>query len=94
MIPPSNIAREIDMVPTRPFWRDAAERIGATFVIAFLALYVPALLTDGATAETLIDLGVLGKAAVAGAAAALSLVKALLATRVGDGGSASLDPRV
>ena len=73
--------------------RDITERVGATFLMAFLALYVPALLSDSATAETLFDLSVLSKAAVAGAAAALSLVKGLLASRLGSG-SASADPAV
>jgi hypothetical protein len=62
--------------------------------MTFLALYVPALLTEGATAETLIDLSLIGKCAVAGAAAALSLVKGLLAAQVGHDDSASLDPQV
>lgn len=76
------------------FVRDMLERVGATFVMAFLALYVPALVSDSATAETLFDLSVLSKAAVAGVAAALSLVKALVAKRLGAPDSASLDPTV
>jgi hypothetical protein len=76
------------------FLRDTIERVVATFAVAFLALYIPSLLADGATAESLTDVGTLGKAAVAGAAAALTLVKALVASRIGNPNSASLDPEV
>ncbi len=72
------------------FVRDLAERVGATFVMAFLALYLPPLLMDGAAVENLADLSVLSKAATAGVAAMLSLIKGLLAQRYGNPESASL----
>lgn len=76
------------------FLRDTTERVAATFAVSFLALYVPGLLADGATVHDLTDVGTLGKAAVAGAAAALTLVKSLVASYIGNKDSASLDPAV
>lgn len=77
------------------FARDLTERVAATFVGAFLALYLPYILTDGSTVENLADMSVLSKAAVAGVAAVLSLVKGLVAKRLaGSPDSASLDPAV
>ncbi len=59
------------------FTRDLLERVVATFLQAFLAVYVVGTTN---TAKT---------AAIAGAAAVLSLLKGVIATRFGDG-SASL----
>jgi hypothetical protein len=66
----------LDKIP--PVARDAIERALATFLQAFIAVYMV-----GGT-------DVLQNALVAGLAAVLSLVKAKLATRVGDPDSASL----
>ncbi len=76
------------------FQRDLFERVLATFAGAFLALYLPYLLSDGTGVERLADLSVLSKSAVAGVAAVLSLVKGLVAHRLGKTDSASLDPDV
>lgn len=82
-------------VPARKPWlRDMLERVVATFAMAFLALYVPAILGGGGSLAVMADLGILDKAAFAGVAAVLSLVKALIAKKVGDSESASLDPAV
>lgn len=69
----------------RKFWRDAGERAAATFLQAALAA-APVNLTiaDWSTART-----ALITMALAGGAAVLSLVKSMLATRVGDRSSAS-----
>lgn len=61
--------------------RDIAERVLATFVGAFVAVFSVADLSSAKTA------------AVAGAAAALALLKGLIAQYVGQQ-SASLDPAV
>ena len=62
---------------------DVAERVGATFVQAFLAqLTVVPLLG--------VDVPVLKQAAIAGAAAVLALVKSAAASQVGYGGTAAL----
>lgn len=68
--------------------RDIAERVIATFALAFVTLLV-AIPSDQWDASTL------KKASVAGAVAALSLVKGLLASWLPIGtSSASLDPTV
>lgn len=56
-------------------WRDIAERAAWTFAQAFAA----ALFTTGR-----FDLDTFGAAALAGAAAVLSVVKGLIASRIGD----------
>lgn len=60
--------------------RDVAERAVMTFVQAFLGAFV---VTDLSTART---------AALAGAAAALAVVKGFVASKVGETGTAALLP--
>ena len=60
------------------FIKDILERTLVTFVQAFLGVWV---VTDVSTVKT---------AAVAGVAAALAVLKGLIASRVGDSASASL----
>lgn len=60
--------------------RDVAERAVMTFVQAFLGAFV---VTDLSTART---------AALAGAAAALAVIKGFVASRVGEAGTAALLP--
>ena len=61
-------------------FRDIAERAVLTFVEAFLAVFVVS------------DLSSIRSAAVAGAAAALAVVKGAIASKVGDTGTAALLP--
>lgn len=71
---------------TARFIRDLVERVGSTYVQAFLGL----LLASGFAVDGVVDLSLVVKAAVAALPAALSLVKGLLARSVGDRESASL----
>lgn len=71
---------------TRRYFRDLAERVGATFAQAFLAQFGLSLADVGGV----VDFSTLKKAGIAGAIAALALVKGLIASRVGDHQSASL----
>lgn len=71
---------------TQRFLRDLAERVGATYVQAFLGL----LLASGFGVDGTVELSVVVKAAIAAIPAALSLLKGLLARSVGDRESASL----
>ncbi len=76
---------------TALFWRDAAERALSTAAQAALAL----LLVDGGSVYVgLLDVDWAGGASVVGSAALASLLKSLIASRVGDPGSASLAPSV
>lgn len=71
---------------TKTFVRDASERVLATFAVSALGLWVAADAADLFTLET-------AKGAVtAGFIAAGTLVKVLVASRLGVKGSASLDP--
>lgn len=67
---------------TKAWFHDTAERTLATFLQGFLALVIAA----GA-----LDLSVLEAAATGGLMACLAVVKAAVATQVGDPGTASLD---
>lgn len=71
---------------TPRFIRDIAERVLSTYVQAFLGL----LLASGFGVDGVLDLSLVVKASIAALPAALSLVKGLLATQVGDSQSASL----
>lgn len=75
---------------SREYLIDVLERVLATFLIAFVGVYLPAILGDY---RQIADLSVLQKAAVAGGFAVLTLVKTLAATFFGDPNSASLMPR-
>lgn len=73
------------------FVRDLIERVLATFLVTFLG----ALITSGwFDLHGITDVSILGKAALAGVAAVLSLAKGLAAKYVGDSDSASLSKRV
>jgi uncharacterized membrane protein len=65
------------------FLRDAAERVVSTYLQAFLGL----LIVSGVT-----DLDAIQSAAIAAVPAALSALKALLATKFGDPDSAAMLP--
>jgi hypothetical protein len=68
------------------FLLDLAERVGATYAVAFLGL----LLADG---FDLTSVGALRAAAVAALPAALSVLKGVVGSFVGDPNSAALLPR-
>jgi hypothetical protein len=72
---------------TRAWLIDAAERIAATFVEAFMAIII-------AAGTTSVNMSTVKAAAVAGFTAVLSFVKTLAASRVSDPQSASLAPGV
>ncbi len=71
---------------SKPFLRDVAERAVSTYVQAFIGLLI--------AGTFVLNIGSVTAAAVAALPAALSVVKSALASRVGDAGSASLDPAV
>lgn len=70
------------------------ERVLSTFLFAFLATWVPAVLSTSNTGgwHNLLALSVVQKAAVAGFAAVLSLVKSIIATQVGNPNSGGMLP--
>lgn len=72
---------------TRRLLVDVAERATLTFVQAFLGVWLVADWAD------LTDVGLAQRAAVAGIAAALAVLKGFAAARVGDPDTASLLPR-
>lgn len=69
------------------YLRDLGERVAATFAGAFGASLI---LSNFFSIEGIQDVSTLGQAGLAGAAAVLSLIKGLVATRVGSPDSASL----
>lgn len=69
---------------------DLAERIGATFIMAFLAQLIGAGWFD---VNGVLDLSILEKAGLAGIAAVLSLLKGLAAHFVGSPNTAALLPK-
>lgn len=71
---------------TKRYIRDLVERVGSTYVQAFVGL----LLASGFGVDGVLDLSLVVKAGIAALPAALSLVKGLLARTVGDQESASL----
>lgn len=73
------------------FWRDAAERAIATAAQAALGV----LVVDGGPLYVgLLDVDWSAGLSIAGSAALASVLKSLVATRVGDPDSASLAPSV
>lgn len=64
------------------YWRDVAERVGVTFVEGFVGAVVVAQMTDQKMWYA---------AVAAGLASAVALMKGLLAKKVGNADSASLD---
>lgn len=71
------------------------ERVAGTFGAAFLALWLPSLsavLAGGHDWHAVIALSVLQKAALAGVAAVLTLVKSIFATQVGNPNSGGFLP--
>jgi len=71
---------------------DLLERAAATFVVTFAATWLPAAVAAGSSWGAITDLSIAQKAALAGAAAVLSLAKGWLAQYVGNADSASLLP--
>lgn len=73
----------------KKFWRDFWERVGSTAVQAALAVVFAFLQSGG-------DLGANWKSVglLAINAAVLAAIKALIARNIGNGDSASLDPKV
>ena len=65
---------------------DLTERIAATFAQGFITLF----LLSGAEVSGVVDFSTVKKAAIAGVMSVLSLIKGMLASRVGDSNSASL----
>ena len=61
------------------FWRDTAERVAMTFLQSFVAVLV---VGDWSSVRT---------AGIAGAAAVLSLLKSVIASRFGDGSPSAVD---
>ena len=70
---------------TRAWLLDASERVLATAIISFLSALL--ISTD-------VSFAAVSSAAVAGLAAALTVLKTLLASQIGDPNSASLFPSV
>ena len=66
-------------VTTKYFYRDMLERVAATFIETFLAIFV---IEDMTTVET---------ASIAGAAAALAVIKSSVASRFGDKSASAID---
>lgn len=70
---------------TRTWFKDTVERVAATFVEAFAGLWV----LQGATDSFNLDFA--KKAAAAGVIAAAAVLKAALASRLGDKDSAAIE---
>lgn len=79
------------MTQVRTLITDLSERALSTFVQVFLAQLA---LSGFFSVEGVVDLALVQKAGLAGVAAVLSLVKGIIATRVGVESSASLAPAV
>lgn len=75
----------------RTYLRDLAERVGLTFGAAFGGSLVAA---NWFSVDGVQDLSIPQTAALAGAAAVLTLIKGIVARAVGSESSASLDPGV
>lgn len=73
-----------------PVVRDLFERVASTFVAAVLAAWV----ADGLNWTSALQIDTWRTYALAGVAAVVSLLKGLVATRIGRNPSASLDPAV
>lgn len=73
---------------TTKFWVDAGERVAATYIETFLGLVIASAFVDSGK----LNMGAVTAAAVAALPAALSLVKSLIASAVGDPGTAALLP--
>jgi len=77
----------------RAYLKDLAERVAATFAATFLAVWTaPILSADSPSGvwQAISDLSIVQKAALAGAAAVVSLAKGVLARYVGSPDTASL----
>jgi hypothetical protein len=70
----------------KKFWVDAVERVVATYVEVFLGLIIGSAFVDSGK----LNMGAITAAGIAALPAALSLVKALVASRLGDPETASL----
>ena len=73
-----------------PVARDIAERVAATFLVTLIAMAT----ADGVDLTAWGDLANWKTWAVAAIAAAFSLLKSIIASRIGRNPSASLDPAV
>lgn len=69
---------------------DLFERVGLTFVGAFIAVYMYGILTGGSTVEALSSKELLDQALTAGVAAIVPLVSGLIGFKVGDKNTASI----
>lgn len=76
------------MVPRIPVARDVFERVAATFVVTVLGL----LTADGVDLQSVLSFDNWKTWATAGIVAAFTLLKTVIAARLG--GGASLDPAV
>lgn len=73
----------------KKFWRDFWERVGSTAVQAGLAVLLTFLETGGDIGKDWRTVGLMALNA-----AVLAAIKALAAKKIGNGDSASLDPKV
>jgi hypothetical protein len=71
---------------TKKYWVDVTERVIATYLEAFLGLMIGSAFVDSGK----LNMGAVAAAGIAALPAALSLIKALVASRLGDPASASL----
>jgi hypothetical protein len=69
---------------------DLIERVGLTFVGAFIAVYLTAIVAAGSTFDVFKDPDLLDKAITAGVAAMFPLVAGLIGFKIGDKDSASI----
>jgi hypothetical protein len=77
------------MVMSKRVW-DLIERVGLTFVGAFIAVYIYAIVAAGSTFDVFKDPDLLDKALTAGVAAMLPLVSGLIGFKIGDKDNASI----
>ena len=74
------------------YLKDLAERVLATFSVAFVGAWLPSVLDAGGDWQAVINLSTAQKALLAGGAAVLTLAKGVIAKLIGDSDSASLVP--
>jgi hypothetical protein len=70
----------------KKYWVDVVERVVATYVEVFLGLVIGSAFVDSGK----LNMGAVTAAGIAALPAALSLIKSLVASRLGDPSSASL----
>lgn len=69
---------------------DLIERVGLTFIGAFIAVYMYAIISSGSTVDVFSNGELIDQALTAGVAAIVPLVAGLIGFKVGDKNSASL----